>query len=62
MNYYLVALLDEDSYEEIESLQKNISKRYNIYKELPKLHITLEVIKDPDMDLLSKTLTGIIGS
>lgn len=62
MNYYLVALLDEDSYEEIESLQKNISKRYKIYNELPKLHITLEVIKDPDIDLLSKTVTSIIGS
>lgn len=61
MNYYLVALLDEDSYEKIESLQKNISKRYKIYKNLPKLHIKLEVIKDPDLDLLSQTVNDVIG-
>ncbi|MDV3428783.1 MAG: 2'-5' RNA ligase family protein [Bacillota bacterium] len=61
MNYYLVALLDEDSYENIEFLQKNISKKYRIYKELPKLHITLEVIKDPDIEMLSKTVNDIIG-
>lgn len=60
MNYYLVALLDEDSYAEIESLQKNISKKYRIYKELPKLHITLEVIRDPDVEMLSKTVSDII--
>lgn len=60
MNYYLVALLDEDSYAEIESLQKNISKRYRIYKELPKLHITLEVIKDPDVESLGNAVNDII--
>lgn len=61
MNYYLVALLDEDSYAEIESLQKNISKKYRIYKELPKLHITMEVIKDPDVEMLCKTVSDIIA-
>ncbi|MFA9396675.1 MAG: 2'-5' RNA ligase family protein [Clostridiaceae bacterium] len=61
MNYYLVALLDTDSYMEIEGIQRKISKKYNIYRNLPKLHITLEVIKDPDIKKLEEVVTGVIS-
>lgn len=56
--YYLVALLDKSSYSSIEEIQKNISLKYNLYDELPMLHVTLEVINDPD-DL--NNLCNVIG-
>lgn len=62
MKYYLVALFDEDSYKSIEGIQKNISKKYNLYKNLPTLHITLEVIEDPDIDKLDEILKSILKS
>lgn len=60
MNYYLVALFDEDSYSQIELIQNSISKKYKIYKDLPQLHITLEVIKDPDIEALEKSIFEIL--
>lgn len=48
MFYYLVALLDNRSYDFTKEIQENISKKYDLYDELPMLHITLEVIEDPD--------------
>lgn len=57
--YYLVALLDKYSYSSIEKIQKNISLKYNLYDELPMLHITLEVINNPD-DL--KNLCNVINN
>lgn len=60
MRYYLVALFDNDSYKEIEQIQKSICKKYKLYKNLPMLHITLEVIGDPDIDKLDEVLTKIL--
>lgn len=60
MRYYLVALFDEDSYKSIESIQKNISRKYKLYRNLPTLHITLEIIEDPNLDKLDEILYNII--
>jgi 2'-5' RNA ligase len=60
MRYYLVALFNNDSYKEIEQIQKNICKKYKLYKNLPVLHITLEVIGDPDINKLDEILTKIL--
>ena len=60
MKYYLVALLDEDSYTFVEKIQKNLSHKYKLYQDLPTLHITLEVIGDPDIDQLSTIITDIL--
>lgn len=62
MRYYLVALFDNDSYKEIEQIQKSICKRYKLYRNLPMLHITLEVIGDPDINKLDEVLTKILGA
>ncbi|ERK28622.1 MULTISPECIES: 2'-5' RNA ligase family protein [Clostridium] len=59
MRYYLVALFDDDSYKQIEPIQKNLSKKYKLYRNLPKLHITLEVIEDPDIEKLDIVLSKI---
>ncbi len=60
MKYYLVALFDKDSYSFVENIQKSICKKYKLYKKLPMLHITLEVIDDPNLDELDKIILGII--
>lgn len=56
MKYYLVALFDENSYKNIEPLQKSLSKKYKLYKNLPTLHITLEIIDNPNIDKLDEIL------
>lgn len=62
MQYYLVALFDNKSYNLIEPIQKALSKKYNLYKDLPKLHITLTVIEDPNIESLNKALQNILSS
>ncbi|MGV8984070.1 2'-5' RNA ligase family protein [Clostridium sp.] len=63
MIYYLVGLFDEDSYKCIELLQKSICEKYSLYRpttDLPKLHITLEIITDPDIQNLDACLKNIL--
>ncbi|MBU3110578.1 2'-5' RNA ligase family protein [Clostridium lacusfryxellense] len=63
MVYYLVGLFDKTSYEYIEKLQKSICKKYNLYNSdsnLPKLHITLEVITNPTLSDLDISLENIL--
>lgn len=60
MKYYLVALFDNNSYSFVESIQKDICKKYKLYRKLPVLHITLEVIDDPNIDKLDKIVSDIM--
>lgn len=60
MKYYLVALFDTESHSVMETIQKNICKKYKLYKNIPILHISLETIEDPDMDKLSKIISEIL--
>ncbi|MCH5138291.1 2'-5' RNA ligase family protein [Clostridiaceae bacterium UIB06] len=60
MKCYLVALFDKSSYSYIEEIQRNICKKHKIYKNMPMLHITLEVIGDPDIEKLNKIVSDIL--
>lgn len=60
MKYYLVALFDNDSYKFIEKIQKDICSKYKLYNDLPTLHMTLEVIGDPDVEKLSAIVSDIL--
>lgn len=60
MKYYLVALFDVDSYAYAEKIQKELCKKYKLYNDLPTLHITLEIIGDPDIEKLSSLISSII--
>lgn len=60
MRYYLVALFDKDSYSYIEEIQRSICKKYKIYKNMPMLHITLEIVGDPDVEKLNKIISDIL--
>lgn len=60
MKYYLVALFDRDSYFYIQRIQKNICKKYKLYKNIPMLHIPLEIIENPDLEKLTKVIYDIL--
>ncbi|MBU3190145.1 2'-5' RNA ligase family protein [Clostridium bowmanii] len=63
MIYYLVGLFDKVSYKYIELFQKSICEKYSLYSpttDLPKLHITLEIITDPDLENLNVSLNDIL--
>ncbi|MGM9972970.1 MAG: 2'-5' RNA ligase family protein [Clostridiaceae bacterium] len=60
MKYYLVALFDDESTKTIEATQKSLSKKYRLYKNLPTLHITLDIVEDPDLNKLDQVLTKIV--
>lgn len=61
MKYYLVALFDKDSYSYIEHIQKNICRKYRLYKNTPPLHITLEVVENPDIEKFAKIVSDILS-
>lgn len=60
MKYYLVALFDAESYSDVEGIQKNICQKYRLHKNVHTLHITLEIIEDPDIDKLTKVMGDIL--
>ncbi|MBU3091071.1 2'-5' RNA ligase family protein [Clostridium sp. CM028] len=63
MIYYLVGLFDKVSYKYIESMQKAICEKYNLYKSdanLPMLHVTLEIITNPNLYDLDTALKNIL--
>lgn len=60
MLYYIVGLIDTNSYDFIEKIQKYLSNKYNLYTTLPKLHITLEVVDEPNLDALCIALGDIL--
>jgi len=60
MKYYLVALFDKNSYSYIEEIQRTICKKYKIYKNTPMMHITLEVIGDPNMEKLNNIISDML--
>ena len=60
MKYYLVALFDDDSYNFMEELQRNLCRKYKINRNIAAFHITLEVVGNPDIDKLTKIIEDII--
>lgn len=60
MKYYLVALFDKNSYSSVEEIQKKLCRKYKLYRNMPVLHITLEVIDDPDIEKLNKIVGDIL--
>lgn len=63
MVYYLVGLFDIVSYKCVQSMQKMFCEKYNLYTDytkLPMLHITLEIITDPNLYDLDISLKNIL--
>ncbi|SHE86750.1 hypothetical protein [Clostridium fallax] len=60
MKYYLVALFDDESYKAIEPMQRTLSRKYKLHRNLPKLHIPLEIIENPNIEKLDPVLSKIL--
>ncbi|WP_123054852.1 2'-5' RNA ligase family protein [Clostridium sp. JN-1] len=60
MKYYLVALFDKNSCSNIEKVQRNICRRYKLYKNIHMPHIDMEVLEDPDIDKFCKVVSDIL--
>lgn len=60
MKYYLVAVLDVDSYRNIEPLQKNLLRKYKLPKNHLTLHIPLETIDNPNIEKLDEIIIKMI--
>ena len=59
MKYYLVALFDDDSYDSIDPIKKNILKKYRLPRNQLSSHITLKTIDSPDVEELDVVLSKI---
>lgn len=60
MKYYIVALLNEDSCEYINPIQKTVSKKLKANRNLPVPHITLEVIENPNIDKITPIIEKVL--
>lgn len=60
MKYYLVALFDNESYDFMEELQKNLCRKYKVNRNTPAFHIKMEILGDPDVDKLTKIINDIL--
>lgn len=57
MKYHLVALFDNESNKFIEKAQKNLCKKYKLYKTNKQFYIHIQTLIDPDMDKLNKIIS-----
>lgn len=60
MKYQLVALFDNESYPKVEQIQKSVCRKYRLYKNTPKLYISIGTICDPDMEMLEYVINKIL--
>lgn len=60
MKYYIVALFDDNSYETITPIQKNLSKKFKGNRHSPQPYIALDILDNPNMDKLSMVLEKVI--
>ncbi|MGG7144426.1 hypothetical protein ACQPVP_13295 [Clostridium nigeriense] len=60
MKYYLVALFDDESYKNLNPIQKNLSKKFRANRNSPTPYIPLEVIENPNIDKLDVVVDKII--
>ncbi len=61
MKYYLVALLDEGSSAEVIDIQKFLSKKYKLFKNISNLYIPLGSVSNADLEKLDEVVTKIIS-
>ncbi|WP_234117361.1 2'-5' RNA ligase [Clostridium hydrogenum] len=56
MKYYLVAEFTKESYLGIENIQRFTCKKYKLYKKMQNLHIILDTIEEPNLELFNKIM------
>lgn len=60
MKYYLVALFDDESYKNLNPIQKNLSKKFRANRNSPTPYIPLEIIENPNIDKLDVVVDKIV--
>ncbi|MEG1004482.1 MAG: hypothetical protein RSD13_05340 [Clostridium sp.] len=60
MKYYIVALFDDSSYEIINPIQKNVSKRFKGNRNSPAPYIALEVLDNPNVEKLNVIIEKVL--
>jgi len=60
MKYFLVALFDELSNSTVQNIQKDICRKYKLYKSSPNLYITISAITNPDLEKLDVVISKIL--
>ena len=61
MKYFLVALFDDESNSIIQNIQKDVCKKYKLYKNSPNLYIPVSAITNPDLEKLDLVISKIIN-
>lgn len=60
MKYYLVALFDDESYQCLNPIQRNLSRRFRANRNSPTPYIPLDVIENPNIDKLDVVVDKIV--
>ena len=60
MKYFLVALFDDGSNSTIQNIQRDICRKYKLYKSTPNLYITICGITNPDLEKLDVVISKIM--
>ena len=61
MKYFLVALFDDQSNSTIQSIQRDICRKYKLYKSSPNLYIPISTITNPDLEKLDVVISKILA-
>ena len=61
MKYYLVALVDDKSVDDIVSIQKFLNKKYKLYKNVSNLYIPLGSVSNAELDKLDEIISKILS-
>jgi len=62
MKYYIVALFDEEAYQVISPIQRNMSKKFRANRNSPVPFVLLTTIENPNLDKLYPVVDKIIAS
>ncbi|MBZ9689638.1 hypothetical protein G9F72_025510 [Clostridium estertheticum] len=60
MKYFLVALFDDGSNSIIQNIQRDICRKYKLYKSSPNLYISICTITNPDLEKLDVVVSKIM--
>lgn len=61
MKYYIVALFDEDTYQVISPIQKNMSKKFRANRNSPVPFVLLSALENPNLDKLYPIVDKIVA-
>lgn len=61
MKYYLVAVFDDESYKNLNPIQKNLSKRFRANRNSPTPYVLLDIVENPAIEKLEPVVEKIVN-